>query len=34
LKERGKDTKPWGDLWYRPKSVIPTDGGETKGRAL
>jgi HK97 family phage portal protein len=34
LKERGKDTKPWGDVWYRPKSVIPADGGEAKGRAL
>jgi HK97 family phage portal protein len=34
LKERGKEGKPWGDVWYRPKSVIPTDGGEVKGRAL
>ncbi|GHV45018.1 hypothetical protein AGMMS49546_29950 [Spirochaetia bacterium] len=23
LKERGKDTKPWGDNWYRPKNLIP-----------
>jgi HK97 family phage portal protein len=23
LKERGKDTKPWGDTWYRPKNLIP-----------
>jgi HK97 family phage portal protein len=28
LKERGKDTKPWGDVWYRPKSLVPVDGGE------
>jgi HK97 family phage portal protein len=32
LKERGKDTKPWGDVWYRPKSLIPADTGGTKGR--
>ena len=24
LKERGKETKPWGDVWYRPRSIIPT----------
>jgi hypothetical protein len=24
LKERGKDTKPWGDMWYRPKNMIAT----------
>ena len=24
LTERGKETKPWGDVWYRPKSTIPT----------
>jgi HK97 family phage portal protein len=23
LKERGKDTKPWGDTWYRPKNLVP-----------
>jgi hypothetical protein len=23
-KQRGKDTKPWGDTWYRPKNMIPT----------
>jgi HK97 family phage portal protein len=28
LKERGKDTKPWGDVWYRPKNMIATRGGE------
>jgi HK97 family phage portal protein len=28
LKERGKDGKPWGDVWYRPKNMIATQGGE------
>jgi HK97 family phage portal protein len=28
LKERGKDTKPWGDVWYRPKNMIATSGKE------
>jgi len=23
LKERGKETKPWGDVWYRPQNLIP-----------
>lgn len=23
LKERGKDTKSWGDRWYRPGNLIP-----------
>jgi phage portal protein BeeE len=27
LKERGKEPKPWGDIWYRPKNLIPTDKG-------
>jgi HK97 family phage portal protein len=22
LKERGKDTKPWGDIWHRPKNLV------------
>jgi HK97 family phage portal protein len=26
LKERGKDPKPWGDIWYRPKNLIATSG--------
>jgi HK97 family phage portal protein len=33
LKERGKEPKPWGDLWYRPKSLIPVASGETGGGA-
>jgi HK97 family phage portal protein len=32
LKERGKDTKPWGDVWYRPKNMTATNGSAgTKG---
>jgi HK97 family phage portal protein len=23
LRERGKEPKPWGDIWYRPKNLIP-----------
>jgi HK97 family phage portal protein len=23
LRERGKETKPWGDVWHRPKNLIP-----------
>jgi HK97 family phage portal protein len=26
LKERGKEPKPWGDTWYRPKNLIDTSG--------
>jgi hypothetical protein len=25
LKERGREPKPWGDIWYRPKNFIPTN---------
>jgi HK97 family phage portal protein len=25
LKERGKELKPWGDVWYRPRNMIPTN---------
>ena len=25
LRGRGKEPKPWGDTWYRPKSVVPVD---------
>jgi hypothetical protein len=31
LKERGKDGKPWGDVWYRPRNMIATPGGEPTG---
>ena len=23
LRERGKEPKPWGDVWHRPKSLAP-----------
>jgi HK97 family phage portal protein len=26
LRTRGKDSKPWGDVWYRPKNLVPTGG--------
>jgi HK97 family phage portal protein len=26
LKERGKEAKPWGDVWYRPQNMIATNG--------
>jgi len=26
LKERGKEPKPWGDVWYRPRNVVATNG--------
>jgi HK97 family phage portal protein len=26
LKERGKETKPWGDVWYKPQNLIATNG--------
>jgi HK97 family phage portal protein len=29
LKERGKEPKPWGDTWYRPKNFIATNGNGT-----
>jgi HK97 family phage portal protein len=25
LRERGKEPKPWGDLWYRPRNLVPMD---------
>jgi HK97 family phage portal protein len=27
LKERGKELKPWGDTWYRPKNLVPMGQG-------
>ena len=27
LKERGKEPKSWGDIWYRPKNLVPMSGG-------
>jgi HK97 family phage portal protein len=26
LKERGKEPKPWGDVWYRPQNMIAASG--------
>jgi HK97 family phage portal protein len=26
LKERGKEPKPWGDVWHRPKNLTAADG--------
>jgi hypothetical protein len=23
LRERGKEAKPWGDIWHRPKNLVP-----------
>ena len=28
LRERGKELKPWGDVWYRPKNMVPVVKGE------
>jgi phage portal protein BeeE len=28
LRERGKQPKPWGDIWYKPKNLIPVNNGE------
>jgi HK97 family phage portal protein len=28
LRERGKEPKPWGDVWYRPKNLLPVDKSE------
>jgi flagellar motility protein MotE (MotC chaperone) len=25
LRERGKEPKPWGDTWYRPKNLLPVN---------
>jgi HK97 family phage portal protein len=31
LRERGKEPKPWGDVWYRPRNMAATSGGESLG---
>ena len=28
LRERGKELKPWGDVWYRPKGMIATNSNK------
>jgi len=30
LKERGKETKPWGDVWYKPQNLIPVSASDKK----
>jgi HK97 family phage portal protein len=32
LKERGKEGKPWGDVWYRPKNMIESSGSKPTER--
>jgi HK97 family phage portal protein len=32
LKERGKEPKSWGDVWYRPKGTVATDGAFEEGK--
>ncbi|MDR1838252.1 MAG: phage portal protein [Treponema sp.] len=29
LKERGKEPKPWGDVWYRPRNMVATNGNKS-----
>ncbi len=29
LKERGKDTKPWGDVWYKPRNLAAVTDNKT-----
>jgi HK97 family phage portal protein len=31
LKERGKEPKPWGDVWHRPQNLVPTFHSNSKG---
>jgi len=31
LKERGKEPKPWGDVWYKPQNLIPVNQSKEKG---
>jgi hypothetical protein len=32
LKERGKEPKPWGDVWYKPQNLIATNGNAGAGK--
>ena len=32
LKERGKELKKWGDVWYRPKNLVPTSNPAPNGK--
>jgi len=31
LRERGKEPKAWGDVWYRPQNMVATSGCNDKG---
>jgi len=31
LKERGRETKPWGDVWHRPKNLVSFPDPDLKG---
>jgi HK97 family phage portal protein len=31
LLERGKEPKPWGDMWYRPQNLVPASQPNKKG---
>ena len=31
LRERGKETKPWGDVWYKPQNLNPVSNPNKKG---
>jgi len=33
LRELGREPKPWGDLWYRNKNLIPVDGLPMEGKS-
>ena len=32
LRNRGEKEKPWGDIWYRPTSLVPVSDGANKNR--
>jgi len=34
LKERGKEPKPWGGVWYRPKNMVATSGCNNVGKEI
>jgi HK97 family phage portal protein len=31
LKERGKEPKPWGDIWHKPRNLVATNGKDGEG---
>ena len=32
LKERGKELKPWGDVWHKPQNLVTTDGSNKEAK--